>query len=238
MSDTLSIEFQITRDDWLAANRASMAESPEWVEHGKIYGKGIGWQAWLGVPGFALLAVILLPQSSAHEISTVGAAISGAIFGVFVSWGITRTNTTDRVKKAYLKQIEKMDLSAHVGSHAVRATADAVHIVAPSREVKLLWTAARPSRVTDYLLISHGGHDGTIIPTKAFPSDTDANAFFDQIVRWYHDAQGPESERLARYLADRDLPCPKCRYNLRGTRSQSCPECGTALSLDALLGKQ
>ena len=36
---------------------------------------------------------------------------------------------------------------------------------------------------------------------------------------------------LRGYLAERDIPCPVCRYNLRGLASASCPECGAQLDL-------
>lgn len=36
---------------------------------------------------------------------------------------------------------------------------------------------------------------------------------------------------LGQFLADRDVPCPRCRYNLRGVASEACPECGWALIL-------
>jgi len=34
------------------------------------------------------------------------------------------------------------------------------------------------------------------------------------------------------YLQSRDVPCPSCRYNLRGVRGDSCPECGGPLVLE------
>src|SRR5258705_141475 len=39
----------------------------------------------------------------------------------------------------------------------------------------------------------------------------------------------PELRRLRRFLAAADARCPRCRYNLRGTRGEVCPECGLAL---------
>ncbi len=43
------------------------------------------------------------------------------------------------------------------------------------------------------------------------------------------DEPGPTP--LASYLADRDEPCPACRYNLRGATGVKCPECGHPLAL-------
>jgi hypothetical protein len=36
---------------------------------------------------------------------------------------------------------------------------------------------------------------------------------------------------LIEFLADRDVACPLCQYNLRGLRSSRCPECGRELRL-------
>lgn len=36
---------------------------------------------------------------------------------------------------------------------------------------------------------------------------------------------------LAAYLADKDIACPACRYNLRGLTTDQCPECRQTLVL-------
>lgn len=41
----------------------------------------------------------------------------------------------------------------------------------------------------------------------------------------------PPEPLLRQLLADRDVDCPVCRYNLRGLRSDHCPECGAHLDL-------
>lgn len=43
----------------------------------------------------------------------------------------------------------------------------------------------------------------------------------------------PDSEAaaLTAFLADRDVPCPSCDYNLRGLPSGVCPECNQNLVL-------
>lgn len=40
-----------------------------------------------------------------------------------------------------------------------------------------------------------------------------------------------EAEARRLFLESRDVPCPNCRYNLRGVASESCPECGEAIEL-------
>src|SRR5688572_15571368 len=36
------------------------------------------------------------------------------------------------------------------------------------------------------------------------------------------------------FVAERDVPCPHCSYNLRGLTAGVCPECGGALSMEGI----
>ena len=40
-----------------------------------------------------------------------------------------------------------------------------------------------------------------------------------------------DSDLRRRYLAERDVPCPGCGYNLRGLAAGACPECNQDLEL-------
>lgn len=42
---------------------------------------------------------------------------------------------------------------------------------------------------------------------------------------------------LRAYLAERDVACPSCGYNLRGLQSPACPECNQALKLQVGLAE-
>lgn len=40
-----------------------------------------------------------------------------------------------------------------------------------------------------------------------------------------------DAKTLQVYLANRDVPCPNCSYNLRGLSTSRCPECNLEVSL-------
>ena len=44
----------------------------------------------------------------------------------------------------------------------------------------------------------------------------------------------PDTAMVVQFLADRDEPCPRCDYNLRGVQSDVCPECGHTIQLDVV----
>lgn len=47
----------------------------------------------------------------------------------------------------------------------------------------------------------------------------------------------PDPERAARYLKDRDVPCPRCGYVMRGLESAGCPECGQEIDAAAMIAQ-
>ena len=44
-------------------------------------------------------------------------------------------------------------------------------------------------------------------------------------------APAGQAPLLNAYLAERDVPCPRCGYNLRSLAGERCPECGDQLTL-------
>ncbi|MEM9083588.1 MAG: hypothetical protein AAGB34_08335 [Planctomycetota bacterium] len=64
-------------------------------------------------------------------------------------------------------------------------------------------------------------------PMKYLPVRTDQGG--KVLLEKEEDVDNREETLLNEVLRDRDVPCPVCRYNLRGLTASACPECGANL---------
>lgn len=53
----------------------------------------------------------------------------------------------------------------------------------------------------------------------------------EAVRRWHAERGGSETSHVRAYLAERDVMCGRCGYNLRGANGAACPECGLELTL-------
>ena len=237
MPDRYELRFDVTRDDIIAAAEA-IARSPAFwsatdIQHRRALRRQVLWMAPLIIPGAALF----IGRGSSTRGMYLEGAFAGLLLAALMYFGLPRLDQTARLKKAHLAAIRKADWSNHVGPTTVIVDDQGVHIRAPARELRLTWPALSLHDLDQYILIAHGAGDGTFIPKRCFASPGETTDFIDHAWPWWHSGQLPAPERLARYLADRDTPCPGCKYNLRDNRTGICPECGRELTLDALAKK-
>ncbi len=84
------------------------------------------------------------------------------------------------------------------------------------------------SRVEGYSLMTTFGERVFIIPDRVFDSGAQREAFVEGC-RARNEAAGGGGTMVSAFLADRDLACAGCGYQLRGVRGAECPECGRAI---------
>ena len=69
--------------------------------------------------------------------------------------------------------------------------------------------------------------------TPRFPNLTRSSPRLVRYTQTMPTAPDPaETDALRQFLAERDVACPGCGYNLRGSAGKQCPECGIALPND------
>lgn len=75
-----------------------------------------------------------------------------------------------------------------------------------------------------------------IVPKRALGSEAEFKAFAARCREWLAAHGGGDHQRIIHYLNGADLPCPRCKYNLRDCRSDQCPECALPLDRGSIPG--
>jgi hypothetical protein len=82
-------------------------------------------------------------------------------------------------------------------------------------------------------------HDATahVLPRSVVGDVQAQENLIKQCQTWLAEGGGGASYAVVSLLTDRDLPCPKCEYNLRNQPRPICPECGHTLDQHELYEK-
>ncbi|MBS0197841.1 MAG: YcxB family protein [Planctomycetes bacterium] len=229
------IQAQIQRSDWIEVNRALIEQSPHWAQLDRQYRRQRNRFLIAAFPlTIAGVSLFIGRAASTSGMYYEGAAI-GLLLWAFIALATTTTNTHKLAKQNELSRVERADYSSYVGGVTVGIDPGGIDIAHESKSLRIAWRMVTIREAAGSFVFSCGA-DGAIIPRRAFSSPHDADAFITQARAWWQTGQLAPEEHLARYLSDRDLPCPKCRYNLRGARGTACPECATPLSVESLAG--
>ena len=123
----------------------------------------------------------------------------------------------------------------NLGPQSISFTASGFRCCSKHSDVVQRWSGiSGVTSSSDVIYIRRRDMGSYIIPKRVFSSPQEAAAAVDRITRWLDEAGHGEPRQIREYIADRDVPCPTCRYNLRGVVSGLCPECGLALGLESL----
>jgi len=239
MPQRYELRYRLTRADWLAANGIGGPPAGDdasgRAKPGHDSRKGAVRAAlWASPVVIAICTIGIGSQGFGNEFYLIGAivGVSAAVLLVLALWRV-KPAAPDR--PIFLRQLLVADLTPYCGEMQLTADPAGVRIVAPDWESRMSWR----------MLKAHDGPHGfvslwsdnlcmVIVPRSVFEPADSAIDFVKDATEWREAATLPHAQRLAAYLADRDLACPYCQYNLRGAPSERCPECGEALDLDRL----
>lgn len=239
MNDTIDISYELVREDWIEAYRvAADRREPEVAEaHRKARRAQLRHWLIFGPCIVALVSMIIGSRASTRGMYLEGALAGAAV--VILMMLPTLTATTRRYVAKYRQSVLELantdELGDLVGPQRLRAGPEGIVRATAIQEVRLAWAAFETLDASENLLILNGPYTAAVvIPRRAFPTPQAADAAAAALRRWLDAGRAPPAARIAAYLADRDLPCPTCTYNLRGISSDRCPECGAHLTIEAL----
>lgn len=144
-----------------------------------------------------------------------------------------RSNILSKIKESFRDMLKAGATSLDTGPQILRITSEGLIQSGRWGSSELLWRGGiiRVERNESLFLIVNLSRSYLIIPQRAFKTTEEAESFFALVSDLIAKNGGGNDLDLIEHLQHHDLPCPKCKYNLRGTTTSSCPECGKRLSL-------
>lgn len=236
MADRFDLSYEATREDLLKAFDVVTRESAGWKDAKRLHLRAVRRQTLVIAPFIIVGCTVFIGRAAGTQGMYLEGAALGAVFSAFLFFALPRLNTFDKATDREIERVKRMDVSAYLGKMTISVDEVGVTVHSPQRTLNLSWQVTKPMMAGGYVIFLHAGNDATVIPQNAFASPEAAIGFIDQANRWWEAGQLPHAERLQRYLADRDCLCLRCKYNLRGSKCESCSECGEPINLDSLTG--
>jgi hypothetical protein len=122
-----------------------------------------------------------------------------------------------------------------IGNHALWFNDTHIYSQHPGESRGLSWAHIAKIKIDPaFVIVIQTDSHGTHIPIRAFASQADAERFVALAQQTLHASGYGDANWIAKCLASHDAPCTKCKYNLRGTTTAACPECGHPLNRETL----
>lgn len=230
------LKYDVTEADIRAFVHDSYSRLPQVTQ---------AWEKFVGLRRAAaviavivgLLAACLLVTDSVRQTLTGGFLLILAALAEFTLvswlwqvWRLRRDAWLDHV-------VARVDLSGHcryaVGPHVLSIGPDGLRLTGVHHETRQLWSGiAGVHDLAATVQIERGDGMVYFVPKRAIEPAA-VTHLLHHGNEWLEIARGDRA-RLNAHLAQSDVPCPACNYNLRGLDRAACPECGLALNRQTL----
>jgi hypothetical protein len=235
--DTITIAFDLTRDDLVTLYRESAASpaAAEAILRLRRERSTAGFIALL-LSAAALVITFGYSRGPSNEAVPLLVIVLGA--GAVGAWWTFRDYK------------QRLAAAGHGNAAAYARSLEASHSLGPVRitlgpaglayhtphcDIFQRWTGV--TRVVDSpaaIFIIRADGQSYFIPARAFQTPQAAAAFAARARDILTRAGLGEQATLLRFLATNDAPCRACGYNLRGVPTPACPECGQAIDVSFL----
>lgn len=231
--DHIRVTATVTRADHLAAARAVESSEATWAPAIAAAKRNRRRTALATAP--VLIALITLTAGLFPGRMFVEHALAGVVLAAFTVLGVLSLDVRTPILRRHREAVEAADFTIASGVIEFSADARVVRVKSAAIEIITSWRFAFVNDVPDYFLIQCRDRSTFLIPKSAFESPEHAKKCHDTMLGWWKTAQAHDQQLVREFLAHRDVPCPKCRYNLRDSTTAKCPECAYPLSSAELL---
>jgi len=191
MEDCMTIEFNVTVDDFIAFNLFHFKNSPAFQRQLLITRSAFA---------FILAAILSLPcPVLVGQLSYVAFLfpIVGIVVGIIAFLAYPRMHEQN-LRKQLPKMLNEGGNEGVIGKQKIVITPEAVINETPAGEQKAFWSSVdKIVETSDYIFLYVSSMSAAIIPRSAFPSEEQRNAFLELAKQYHHSATGRRSSTIS-----------------------------------------
>ncbi len=229
----MRIAFDITREDLLSYHRRALRDDARWARGWRKFARQRAVWIVAALGASALWVVLIRDTYGIGGASPTNPVFWLGMLALYLWWVAAPSMKWD--KERYIEQHVRSFVAApearySEGQHELDLRPEGLTFQAPHHQLELSWTGV--FRIMDepgHIFIQRRDGSGLVIPKRCLRDADQARELVSE-ARRHHAAAGADiGSRLGVFLADRDISCDACGYNLRGTSSGHCPECAADL---------
>lgn len=229
------LEFTLESGDMRAVVDHTWSADPTMREAWSTYHRSLRQWTWVAVAVTLGLAIFIWLRH--EQIIDQGLGLLPVAWGAvaaYLWWAVSKSRASgspphlDAAKERF---ISDRGVQYCLGPQRLSASAEGLTLRTTHFDTVQRWTGIdRIDAIHSHILLIRPDGRIFIVPARAFSAPEAASRFADDCREWLAAHNAGDHQRLVRFLAGSDLPCPRCNYNLRGCRADRCPAC--ALPLD------
>jgi hypothetical protein len=208
--DAIQMEFDITEDDLVRANRAILSSTLPLRRERRLV-----WSACVSVLALVVVVVILMATSDTpfNPLRHWPLSLLALAIPLLLLWyALHRRHLPARLVR---KSLAAGHGRTTIGRWTFSVDPEGIAYSGPFGDIRLVWRNISKLAVTDEFVLFHLRPLIAIpVPRSAFRDEAEFRDFAETAARYREAAPAFEPK------------CPKCGYDLTGATAGGCPECG------------
>lgn len=231
----IDLHFVLDENDMLAFYTAASEIDPRvkeaWAKYRRQYHLSIGLAAFLSLALLAGLVTNMFGMRDPEGRPVIAIALAAAVVGsVWTALQYRKALTRNALASHVSEWAKSEAVRYHLGPQSVTIGPDGLILRTIHHDITERWSGITEVRDTpDGIYFQRRDNLCYLVPTRIFASPTEARAVLDRSRAWLDASGHGDARRIRAFLAERDVQCLGCNYNLRGVTARVCPECGREL---------
>jgi hypothetical protein len=182
---------------------------------------------------FTALFAIDVSGILGDRLSALGADLLFFVVALFLWFGafvLARSRRPRAIRKAALGMVRSVPAAILLRPIEIRVAPQGLRFCGDGLTTEIAWKLlSEVAAGAKFILFVRHDRACYILPRSVVGDAAQQDRLIQTCRDWLTAGGGGAAYARSVLVTGRDQPCPKCSYNLRGTESTVCPECGSPL---------